>query len=91
LVEGCVVDAYWPSGRLVVELQGYAFHSGREAFERDHARLARLKLAGFEVLALTLRQVTEEPAWVVGAIHTLLARAAGDGAANAGGVWGTHR
>jgi very-short-patch-repair endonuclease len=74
LVEGFVVDAYWPSARLVVELQGYAFHSGRAAFERDHRRLARLRLAGYEVLALTWRQVTREPDWVVGAIAALLER-----------------
>jgi very-short-patch-repair endonuclease len=79
LVEGFVVDAHWPSARLVVELQGYAYHSDRQAFERDHARLARLKLAGYEVLALTWRQVMEEPAWVVEAIRTLLDRSARDG------------
>jgi Protein of unknown function (DUF559) len=72
LVEGFVVAAYWPAARLVVELQGYAYHSDRAAFERDHGRLARLKLAGCEVLALTWRQVTEEPAWVAGAIRSLL-------------------
>jgi very-short-patch-repair endonuclease len=72
LVEEFEVDAYWPSARLVVELQSYAYHSDREAFERDHAKLARLKLAGYEVLALTWRQVTEEPAWVVGAVRALL-------------------
>jgi len=49
-------------------------HSDREAFERDHSRLARLKLAGFEVLALTWRQVSVEPGWVVLAIAALLAR-----------------
>ncbi len=76
LVEGFVVDAYWPSARLVVELQGYAFHSDRSAFERDHARLARLKLARFEVLALTWRQVSEQPEWVASTITALLARAA---------------
>jgi hypothetical protein len=76
LVEGFLVDAYWPSPGVVVELQGYAHHSGREAFERDHARLARLKLAGYEVLALTWRQVTMEPAWVAGAIRALLGRPA---------------
>lgn len=75
LVEGFVVDAYWPSARLVVELQGYAYHSDRAAFERDHVRLGRLKLAGCEVLALTWRQVTGEPAWVVSAITRLLAPA----------------
>jgi very-short-patch-repair endonuclease len=76
LVEGFVVDAYWPAARLVVELQGYAYHSDRAAFERDHRRLARLRLAGHEVLPLTWRQVTREPEWVAAAIATLLARAA---------------
>jgi hypothetical protein len=61
LVEGFLVDAYWSSARLVVELQGYAYHSDRTTFERDHTRIAQLRLAGFEVLALTHRQVSEEP------------------------------
>jgi very-short-patch-repair endonuclease len=73
LVEGFEVDAYWPSARLVVELQSYSHHSDREAFERDHARLATLKLAGYEALALTWRQVVEEPRWVAAAIRALLA------------------
>ncbi len=74
LVEGYMVDACWPSAGLVVELQGYAFHSDRQAFERDHARLAHLKLAGFEVLALTWRQVTAEPARAASLVAALLAR-----------------
>jgi hypothetical protein len=60
----------------VVELQGYAYHSDREAFERDHVRFARLRLAGCEVLALTWRQVAREPAWVAAALATLLTRTA---------------
>jgi hypothetical protein len=72
LVEGFLVDAHWPSAGLVVELQGYAYHSDREAFERDHDRLARLRLAGYEVLALTWRQVARKPAWVASALTTLL-------------------
>jgi very-short-patch-repair endonuclease len=78
-VEGFVVDAYWPFAHLVVELQGYAYHSDRATFERDHARLARLKLAGYDVLALTWRQVTEEAAWVAGAIRLLLGSLAAAG------------
>jgi very-short-patch-repair endonuclease len=74
LVAGYVVDAYWPSARLVVELQGYAHHSDRDVFERDHRRLARLRLAGYEVLALTWRQVCEERNWVISAVTALLAR-----------------
>jgi very-short-patch-repair endonuclease len=83
VVEGFVVDAYWPPARLVVELQGYAYHSGREVFERDHERFARLKLAGYEVLGLTWHQVTEKQAWVAAAIRTLL-RTATDGALDSG-------
>lgn len=76
LVEGFLVDAYWPAARLVVELDGYEYHRDREAFERDHAKLGRLRLAGYEVLPLTYLQVTEEPEWVVGAVRSLLERVA---------------
>lgn len=76
LVEGFLVDAYWPAAGLVVELDGYEYHRDREAFERDHAKLGRLRLAGYEVLPLTYLQVTEEPEWVVGAVRSLLERVA---------------
>jgi predicted transcriptional regulator of viral defense system len=76
LVDGFLVDAHWPEANLVVELDGYEFHHDRAAFERDHAKLGRMRLAGYEVLPLTYRQVTEEPAWVIGAVRSLLARAA---------------
>jgi very-short-patch-repair endonuclease len=76
LVEGYLVDAYWPAARLVVELQSYGYHSHRTAFERDHAKLARLKLAGFETLALTWRQVTVEQAGTAALVGAVLTRAA---------------
>ena len=71
-VHGYDVDAYWPEANLVVELQSYTWHSDPEAFERDHAKLAALHLAGCEVLALTYRQMTQESEWVIEAIRTLL-------------------
>ena len=74
LVEGFLVDAYWPGARLAVELQSYGFHSHRRAFERDRSKLAHLKVAGYEVLALTHRQVTREPQWVGRAVSSLLAQ-----------------
>jgi very-short-patch-repair endonuclease len=76
LVEGFLVDAYWPSARLVVELDGYEYHRGRPAFERDHAKVARLRLAGYEVLPLTHLQVSAQSAWVSGAVRSLLERPA---------------
>ena len=71
-VAGFVVDALWPSERLVVELDGFAFHRTRQAFERDRARDAALQLAGYRVLRLTFRRVTREPTAVVRAIRELL-------------------
>jgi very-short-patch-repair endonuclease len=76
VVEGLVVDAYWPWAQLVVELQGYAWHSDPETFERDHDRISGLKLAGYEVLAFTWRQVTRKPAWVVATVSALLLKPA---------------
>ena len=72
VVLGEDIDAYWPEANLVVELQGYTWHSDPEAFERDHAKLARLRLAGYTVHAFTYRQVTAEGDWVAGAIRSIL-------------------
>jgi very-short-patch-repair endonuclease len=72
LVEGFLVDAYWPGARLVVELQSYEHHSHRQAFERDNFKLARLHVAGYRVLPLTHRQLRDEAEWVVGAVGSLV-------------------
>ncbi len=73
---GHEVDALWREARLVVEIDGFAYHSGRAAFERDRRRDADLTQAGFRVLRLTWRQLTEEPEAVVARLAALLA--AGD-------------
>ncbi|MGI8804730.1 MAG: type IV toxin-antitoxin system AbiEi family antitoxin domain-containing protein [Thermoleophilaceae bacterium] len=44
-VERFTVDALWPKERLVVELDSYAFHRTRKAFEGDRERDAVLQLA----------------------------------------------
>jgi len=74
MVAGFEVDAYWPAARLVVELDGYGYHRSQAAFERDHAKLAKLKLARYEVLPLTYRQVTQQPEWVIDTVRSLLRR-----------------
>jgi very-short-patch-repair endonuclease len=56
------VDAYWPSHRLVVEMDSWEFHSHRAAFESDRARDAKMQAAGYRVIRLTHRQLeTEAP------------------------------
>jgi hypothetical protein len=72
LAAGFEVDALWPRQRLVVELDGYAFHRSRAAFERDRARDAALALAGFRVVRITFRRIENEPKPVAETIRSLL-------------------
>lgn len=60
-VAGHDVDALWRAQRLVVEVDGFAFHSGRGAFDRDRRRDQALHLAGLRVLRLTWPQLDDEP------------------------------
>jgi very-short-patch-repair endonuclease len=57
-VAGYEVDLHWPSNNLVVEFDGWAYHSTRAAFERDRRRDADLQLAGQRVLRVTDRMLT---------------------------------
>lgn len=60
-------------GRLLVELDGYAFHSDRDAFERDRHRDAELVRRGHRVLRFSARQVLQEWRQVESAIEAALA------------------
>jgi hypothetical protein len=51
------VDCLWRSRSLVVELDGYAFHRGRMATERDVWRDNRLRMAGYRVIRFTYDMV----------------------------------
>jgi very-short-patch-repair endonuclease len=66
------VDAYWPSHRLVVELDGYGYHSHRAAFERDRARDAKMQAAGYRVIRLTHRQLETEASRITAQLRTML-------------------
>jgi hypothetical protein len=69
---GYEVDAHWPAAKLVVELDGYAFHRSPSAFEADRARDVALALAGWTVVRFTWRRVRDAPAHVAAAIHRLM-------------------
>jgi hypothetical protein len=72
MVAGIEVDALWPRQRLVVELDGYAYHRSRAAFERDRKRDERLQLAGFRVVRFTARRLHRDPVAVQRTIRRLL-------------------
>jgi hypothetical protein len=71
-VAGMLVDFLWPASKLVVETDGYAYHSSRAAFERDRERDQHLTLAGYTVVRFTYHQVTQTPAAVARRIQRLL-------------------
>jgi very-short-patch-repair endonuclease len=70
-VSGYEVDLLWPDHGLIVEIDGYAFHSTRAAFERDRRRDAHLQANGYRVLRVIWRQITDETAELI----AVLARA----------------
>lgn len=70
---GHEVDLLWRRARLVVEVDGYAWHGGRAAFERDRRRDADLQLAGHRVIRVTWRRIVDEPE----AVLVMLARVLG--------------
>ena len=53
------VDFAWPAAKLIVEAEGFQFHSGRRVWERDIARYNGLVLRGWRVLRLTWSDVGE--------------------------------
>ena len=67
------VDFLWLDHRLVVEVDGYAFHSERRSFERDRRRDAELVATGYRVIRVTWRQIVEEPEATVAILAVALA------------------
>jgi len=47
------VDFAWPKVKVIVEAEGFQFHSGREAWENDIDRYNAITLQGWKVLRLT--------------------------------------
>jgi very-short-patch-repair endonuclease len=61
VVTGLEVDFFWPGRSLVVEVDGFAFHAHRDAFENDRRRDRILAGEGLTVIRVTWRQLQNEP------------------------------
>jgi len=72
-IEGREVDFVWRDARLVVEVDGYAYHRSPSAFEADRERDVVLAVAGWQVLRFTWAKITGRPAWVAEAVANRLA------------------
>ena len=75
-VAGYEVDFLWPEQRVILEVDGYRYHGHRRAFERDRRKDMALVDAGYLVIRITWRQLTEEPFAVIAHIARALDRAA---------------
>lgn len=60
-IRGYEVDFLWRKQRLVVEVDGYAYHGHRGAFERDRRKDAQLRAAGLSSMRVTWLQMKDEP------------------------------
>jgi len=67
-------DFVWTAERLIVETDGWGSHGTRHGFERDRRRDQRARLAGWETVRFTRRQVLRDPDWVIATTGALLAR-----------------
>jgi hypothetical protein len=70
------VDFAYPKVRLIIELDGRAWHSTFEAFESDRMRDNLAQLAGWRVLRVTYRMLKDQPTVVRDMIRRALAVAA---------------
>jgi very-short-patch-repair endonuclease len=55
------VDNAFPQPRIVIEVDGWAFHSDREVFQKDRQRQNYLILMGWHVLRFTWLDLVEYP------------------------------
>jgi|GEM_PF-262061 len=73
---GYAVDFLWPEERVVLEIDGFAFHAHRRAFERDRRKDQRLADAGYHVIRVSWNQFTREPLALIAHIARILDRRA---------------
>jgi very-short-patch-repair endonuclease len=58
---GYEVDFLWREQRRVIEVDGYAFHSTRQATTRDRRKDDDLEAAGYRVTRFTADQILHDP------------------------------
>jgi len=72
MVEGYLVDCWWPAPRVVAEVDSFRFHKTREMFERDRKEDTVMQLAGINLLRPTQRRMEHEPHALVSDVRKML-------------------
>jgi very-short-patch-repair endonuclease len=68
------IDFLWRDERLAVEIDGWAFHGDRAAFESDRRRDADLVSWGYRVIRVTWRQLEDTPVAVIARVASAMWR-----------------
>jgi very-short-patch-repair endonuclease len=89
-IEDHEVDFVWRHERLIVEVDGYAYHRSPSSFEADRERDATLTAAGWRVLRFTWAQVTRRPGWVARAVFSALSVDAAHADRRGSRAWTSH-
>jgi hypothetical protein len=61
LVEGHLVDFFWPAQKVVVETDSWSHHRDRPTFERDHQTDVDLIATGYDVHRTTYKMLERNP------------------------------
>lgn len=72
-IAGYEIDLFWPDAGLAVEMDGWAFHSGRRAFHEDRRRDRALLAAGIETARVTPEDL-RDPKALARELRSILAR-----------------
>jgi very-short-patch-repair endonuclease len=67
------VDCLWRAQCLVVEIDGFTYHSGARAYDRDRVRDDELEAAGYRVRRVTYSQIRDDPHATVARVARALA------------------
>jgi hypothetical protein len=73
-VEGYEIDFLWPADKVIVEVDGFAAHGTRSAFERDRIRDRRLLRAGYRTIRPTDRTLRYDEDAIAADLEALLSR-----------------
>ncbi len=67
-IAGYEVDVVFQDAKVAIEIDGFAFHSDPEAFQRDRNKQNAISLAGWQVLRFTWLDLVEYPDRVIAEI-----------------------
>lgn len=66
------IDIAFPDQRVAIEIDGWAFHSDQEVFQKDRSRQNWIALQGWQVLRFTWLDITQHPERVLAQIRAAI-------------------